>query len=97
MTTTPGDPLGCACLGVHGVGGDHYPVEVEGLEKLSECGDLWLDLPATRCWVSTAPVAWSRADRCGAQACPRRAARMVSPAHRDHPATVDGAGACAQP
>ena len=65
---------------MHGVGGDHYPVEVEGLEKLSDGGDLWLDLSATRAWVSTAPVAWSRADRrCGAEACPRRAPRTVLP------------------
>ena len=72
--------LGGVDLCVHGVGGDHYPVEVEGLEKLSDGGDLWLDLSATRAWVSTAPVAWSRADRrCGAEACPRRAPRTVSP------------------
>ena len=74
------DPLGGVHLCVHGVGGDHYPVEVEGLEKLSDGGDLWMDLSATRAWVSTAPVAWSRADRrCGAEACPRRAPRTVLP------------------
>ena len=74
------DPLGGVHLCVHGVGGDHYPAWVEGLEKLSDGGDLWLDFSATRAWVSTAPVAWSRADRrCGAEACPRRAPRTVSP------------------
>ena len=74
------DPLGGVHLCVHGVGGDHYPVEVEGLEKLSDGGDLWMDLSATRAWVSTVPVAWSRADRrCGAEACPRRAPRTVLP------------------
>ena len=39
-----------------------------------------LDLSTTRAWVSTAPVAWSRADRrCGAEARPRRAPRTVLP------------------
>ena len=74
------DPPGGVHLCVHGVGGDHYPAWVEGLEKLSDGGDLWLDFSATRAWVSTAPVAWSRADRrCGAEACPRRAPRTVLP------------------
>ena len=74
------DPLGGVHLSVHGVGGDHYPAWVEGLEKLSDGGDLWLDFSATRAWVSTAPVAWSRADRrCGAEVCPRRAPRTVLP------------------
>ena len=80
MAALIADPPGGVHLCVHGVGGDHYPVEVEGLEKLPDGGDLWLDLSATRAWVSTAPVAWSRADRrCGAEACPRRAPRTVSP------------------
>ena len=34
------DPLGSVHLCVHGVGGDHYPAWVEGLEKLSDGGDL---------------------------------------------------------
>lgn len=90
--------LGGVDLCVHGVGGDHYPVEVEELEKLSDGGDLWLDLSATRAWGSTAPVAWSRADRrCGAEACPRRAPRTVSPVHRDDCSSLDGAGTSAQP
>ena len=39
-----------------------------------------LDLPATRSWVSTAPVAWSKAARrCGAGSSPVRAPRMVLP------------------
>ena len=80
MAALIADPPGGVHLCVHGVGGDHYPVEVEGLEKLSDGGDLWMDLSATRAWVSTAPVAWSRADRrCGAEACPRRAPRTVLP------------------
>ena len=74
------DPLGGVHLCVHGICDDHYPVEVEGLEKLSDGGDLWMDLSATRTWLSTAPMAWSRADRrCGAEACPRRAPRTVLP------------------
>lgn len=82
MAALIANSLGGVDLCVHGVGGDHYPVEVEGLEKLSDGGDLWLDLSATRAWGSTAPVAWSRADRrCGAEACPRRAPRTVSPVH----------------
>ena len=37
-------------------------------------------MSATRIWVSTTPVAWSRAARrCGAEACPRRAPRTVLP------------------
>ena len=80
MAALIADPLGGVHLCVHGVGGDHYPAWVEGLEKLSDGGDLWLDFSATRAWVSTAPVAWSRADRrCGAEACPRRAPRTVLP------------------
>ena len=62
VTTTPGDPLGGACLGVHRIGAHHRPVQAWGLKQVPEGRDLWLDLPATRCWVSTAPVAWSRAD-----------------------------------
>ena len=39
-----------------------------------------LVLPATRSWVSTAPVAWSKAARrCGAGSSPARAPRMVLP------------------
>ena len=98
MAALIADPPGGVHLCVHGVGGDHYPVEVEGLEKLPDGGDLWLDLSATRAWVSTAPVAWSRADRrCGAEACPRRAPRTVSPVHRDDCSSLDGTGTSAQP
>ena len=57
------DPLGGVHLCVHGVGGDHYPVEVEGLEKLSDGGDLWLEtcsLPgpgsARRPWRGPGPT-----------------------------------------
>lgn len=50
-------------LGAHGVGGDHGPVQVEGLEQVRWGGDLWLDLFATRSRVRTVPVAWSRTGR----------------------------------
>ena len=63
VATLIADPLGGVHLGVHRIGGDHRPVEVQGFEKLPERGDLWLDLSATRAWVRTAPVAWSRAAR----------------------------------
>ena len=33
VTTTPGDPPGCVHLGAHRVGGDHRPVQVEGVEQ----------------------------------------------------------------
>ncbi|EFW26646.1 hypothetical protein HMPREF9057_01979 [Actinomyces sp. oral taxon 171 str. F0337] len=65
---------------MHRVGGHHDPAWVEGLKQDPECGDLWLDLPATRCWDSTAPVAWSKAARrCGAGSSPLRAPHMVLP------------------
>ena len=63
VTTTPGDPLGCVPLGVHRIGGHHHPVHVQRFEQDRQGGDLWLDLSATRSWVSTAPVAWSKAAR----------------------------------
>ena len=63
VTTTPGDPPGCVHLGAHRVGGDHRPVQVEGVEQDRQGGDLWLDLPATRFRVRAVPVAWSRAGR----------------------------------
>ena len=72
VTTTPGDPLGCVHLCVHGVGGDHYPVHAQRFEQDRQGGDLWLDLSATRAWVRTVPVAWSRAARrCGARGLPQ--------------------------
>ena len=46
-------------LGVHRIGSHHHPVQVDGLKQVPQGRDLWLDLSATRCWVSTAPVAWS--------------------------------------
>ena len=63
VTTTPGDPLGRARLGVHRIGGHHHPVQAWGLKRAPRGRDLWLDLPATRRWASTAPVAWSKAAR----------------------------------
>ena len=50
-------------LGVHRIGSHHHPVQVDGLKQVPQGRDLWLDLSATRCWVSTAPVAWSRSCR----------------------------------
>ena len=38
-------------------------VQAWGLKQVPQGRDLWLDLSATRCWVRTAPVAWSRAAR----------------------------------
>ena len=76
VTTATADPLSDACLGVHGVSGYHGPVQVEGLKQVPQSRDLWLDLSATRCWVSTALVAWSKAARrCGAGSSLVRAAR----------------------
>lgn len=33
VTTPVDDPLGCVYLGVHRIGGDHHPVEVERFEQ----------------------------------------------------------------
>ena len=33
-------PLGRVCLGVYGVGGDHFPVEVEGFEQIRQGKDV---------------------------------------------------------
>jgi len=63
VATPLSDPLGGIDLGMHGVGGDHGPVQVEGLEQVRWGGDLWLDLFATRSRVRTVPVAWSRTGR----------------------------------
>ena len=40
VTTTPGNPLGCACLGVHRIGGDHRPVQAWGLKQVPQGRDL---------------------------------------------------------
>ena len=61
VTTLITDPLGSACLGVHRIGAHHHPVQAWGLKQVPQGRNLWLDLSATRCWVSTAPVAWSKA------------------------------------
>ena len=45
-----------------GVGGHHDPVQAWGLKQVPQDRGLWLDLPATLSWDSTAPVAWSMAD-----------------------------------
>ena len=80
MASLIADPPGGVRLGVHGVSGHHDPVQVEGFKQDPESRNLWLDLPATRSWVSTAPVAWSKAARrCGAGSSPVRAPRMVLP------------------
>ena len=50
-------------LGVHRISSHHHPVQVDGLKQVPQGRDLWLDLSATRCWVRTAPVAWSKAAR----------------------------------
>ncbi len=62
VATLIADPLGGVHLGVHRIGGDHRPVDVQGFESSLSAG-ISLDLSATRCWVRTAPVAWSRAAR----------------------------------
>ncbi|OFR59147.1 hypothetical protein HMPREF2883_12590, partial [Actinomyces sp. HMSC075C01] len=60
VTTTPADPPGGVRLGVHGVSAHHDPVQAWGFKQDPESRNLWLDLLATRSWVSTAPVAWSK-------------------------------------
>ena len=47
-------------LGMHRISSHHHPVHVDGLKQVPQGRDLWLDLSATRCWVSTAPVACSQ-------------------------------------
>ena len=63
VTTRAYDPLSGVHLNAYRISGDHHPVQVEGFEQLAQGGDLWLDLTATRCWVRTVPVDWSRASR----------------------------------
>ena len=92
------DSLGGVHLCVHGVGGDHYPVHAQRFEQDRQGGDLWLDLSATRAWVRTVPVAWSRAARrCGARGLPQAGCAHVLAVHRDECSSFDGAGACARP
>ena len=97
VTTTPGDPLGCVHLGVHRIGAHHRPVQVQRFEKLSECGDL----------VGLAGHSLLGQHGAGGlvQSGQEMRRRVLAGAgcahgltvHRDHSATVDGAGACAQP
>lgn len=63
VTTRAYDPLSGVHLNAYRISGDHHPVQVEGFEQLAQGGDLWLDLTATRCWVRTVLVDWSRASR----------------------------------
>ena len=100
VTATPADPLGGVRLGVHGVSGHHCPVQVEGVKQVPESRDL-VGLarhpppapgPAQRPWHGPTPPE-------GAAPGPRWCARSAHglAIHRDHPATVDGAGARVQP
>ena len=100
VTATPADPLGGVHLGVHGVSGHHCPVQVEGVKQVPESRDL-VGLarhpppapgPAQRPWHGPTPPE-------GAAPGPRWCARSAHglAIHRDHPATVDGAGARVQP
>ena len=77
VTTATADPFGGLHLGVHGVSGYHDPVQVEGVKQVPQGRDL---VGLVRRWVSTAPVAWSKAARrCGAGSSLVRAPRMVLP------------------
>ena len=91
------DPLGGVHLCVHGVGGDHYPVEVEGLEKLSDGGDLvgLVRYPDLAQHSAHGVVQ-------GRQEVRRRGLPQAGPAHglavhRDDCSSLDGAGTSAEP
>ena len=49
MVAAPGDPLGGARPGAHGVGGWSPPRQIEGVEQAGQGRELWLDLPAILC------------------------------------------------
>ena len=91
------DPPGGVHLCVHGVGGDHYPVEVEGLEKLPDGGDLvgLVGYPGLGQHGARGVVQ-------GRQEVRRRGLPQAGPAHglavhRDDCSSLDGAGTSAQP
>ena len=91
------DPLGCAPLGVHGVGGDDRTVQVQGGEQLGQGGDL-VGL------VGHPPLGQGRAGGLvqGRQEVGGRVGAGAGPAHGlavhgDHPAAGDGAGAGEEP
>ena len=91
------DPLGSVHLCVHGVGGDHYPAWVEGLEKLSDGGDLvgLVRYPGLGQHGARGVVQ-------GRQEVRRRGLPQAGPAHglavhRDDCSSLDGAGTSAQP
>ena len=87
-----------AALIADSLGGVHYPVHAQRFEQDRQGGDLWLDLSATRAWVRTVPVAWSRADRrCGARGLPQAGCAHGLAVHRDDCSSLDGAGTSAQP
>lgn len=97
MTTTPGDPPGCACLSVHRIGAHHHrpglgaqasPSGPEPLVGLA--GHSLLGQHGSGGLVQSG------------QEMRRRVLAGAGPTHglavhRDHPATVDGAGARVQP
>ena len=89
--------LGGVDLCVHGVGGDHYPVEVEGLEQFPEHGDL-IGLVCHTCLGKDS----ARGVVQGRQEMRRRILACAGPTHglavhRNDCCSVDGAGTCTEP
>ena len=97
VTTTLGDPLGCACLGVHRIGSHHHPVQVEGLKQVPQGRDL----------VGLAGHSLLGQHGAGGlvqsgQEMRRRVLAGAGPTHglavhRDDCSSLDGAGTSAQP
>lgn len=91
------DPLGSVHLCVHGVGGDHYPVEVEGLEKLSDGGDLvgLVRYPGLGQHGARGVVQGRQEVR--RRGLPQAGCAHGLAVHRDDCSSFDGAGTSAQP
>ena len=97
VTTTPGDPPGCACLGVHRIGAHHHPFQVQRFKKLPERGDL----VGLACHSLLGQHGAGGVVQSG-QEMRRRVLAGAGPTHglavhRDDCSSFDGAGACAQP
>ena len=95
MTTAPGDPLGCVHLGVHRIGGHHRLVQVQRFEKLSERGDLVGLAGHPLLGQHGAGGVVQSGQEMGHRHLPPTSPAHGLAIHRDHSASVDGAGAYA--
>ena len=97
MAALIADPLGGVHLCVHGIGGDHYPAWVEGLEKFSDGGDLvgLVRYPGLGQYGARGVVQGRQEVQCRGP--PQAGPAHGRTVHRDDCSSLDGAGTSAQP